>query len=258
MMWVLTTNKKEMEENQIEQNSQNNNANSQKQIAGAIILAGVLIAGAILLKGNGAISPIVDNNDSNLSDIQIKPVAKTEHIFGNPGAKVVVVEYSDLECPFCKIFHNTMHQVVEKNKNSVAWVYRQFPLYQGYQGRPPLHSRALKESEATECAGELAGNEGFWKYTDKLFEVTNSNNSLDPAQLPIIALDAGLDVKAFNLCLSSGKYKTTIDKSIEEGISIGVQGTPKSFILKNGKIIDTIDGAQPLEKVSQKISKALK
>lgn len=251
-----------MEENTMENKSENNLENkgqnsNQKQIAGAIIIAGVLIAGAIMLKGSSVTTPPAGNN-VNLSNIQLKPVSSDDHILGNLNAKVVVVEYSDLECPFCKMFHNTMHTIVEQNNGNVAWVYRHFPLYQGSPERPPLHPRALKEAEATECVAELAGNNVFWQYTDKLFEITNSNNSLDPTQLLIIASMVGLDLDAFNACLASGKYKESIDKSIEEGSRAGVQGTPKSFILKKGKLVDTIDGAEPLEIVTQKIENALK
>lgn len=244
-----------MEENKSENNLVNNGQNNnQKQIAGAIILAGLLVAGAIMLRGSGAVAPTPSNN-ANLENTQLKSVSVNDHILGNLDARVVVIEYSDLECPFCKIFHSTMQTIVEKNNGNVAWVYRHFPLY---QGNPPLHPKALKEAEATECAAELAGNDGFWKYTNKIFEVTNSNNSLDAIQLPIIAVSIGLDLEAFNNCLASGKYKDLVDKSIEEGINAGVRGTPKSFILKKGKLINTIDGAEPLEMVNAKIDAALK
>ena len=107
---------------------------------------------------------------------QMRPVSADEHILGNANAKIVIVEYSDLECPFCKVFHNTMHQVVEKSNGDVAWVYRQYPI-------PQLHPKAFHEAEATECAWEQGGNKAFWKYIDKLFEITTSNNGLDESRL---------------------------------------------------------------------------
>ena len=107
---------------------------------------------------------------------QMRPVSSDEHILGNANAKIIVVEYSDLECPFCKVFHNTMHQVVEKSNGDVAWVYRQYPI-------PQLHPKAFHEAEATECAWEQGGNKAFWKYIDKVFEITPSNNGLDESKL---------------------------------------------------------------------------
>ncbi|OGI95322.1 hypothetical protein A2917_02025 [Candidatus Nomurabacteria bacterium RIFCSPLOWO2_01_FULL_42_17] len=107
---------------------------------------------------------------------QIRPITSDDHILGNANARIVIVEYSDLECPFCKVFHNTMHQVVEKSGGNVAWVYRHYPI-------PQLHSKAFHEAEATECAWEQKGNDGFWKYIDKLFEITPSNNGLPVERL---------------------------------------------------------------------------
>ncbi len=106
----------------------------------------------------------------------MRPVTSDDHIVGNINAKIIIVEYSDLECPFCKVFHNTMHQVVEQSNGDVAWVYRHYPIAQ-------LHPKAFREAEATECAWAQKGNEGFWKYIDKLFETTPSNNGLLESEL---------------------------------------------------------------------------
>lgn len=103
----------------------------------------------------------------------VRSVGDSDHLRGDPKATVKVVEFSDLECPFCKNFHRTMQQVMEEYSDKVAWVYRHFPL-------DSLHPKARKEAEATECAAELQGNDGFWAYVDKLFEITPSNNGLDP------------------------------------------------------------------------------
>ena len=241
-----------MEENNIENELENTNQNSkdgsQKQIAGAILIVGILIAGAILLKGTRAPTinaPIADNIKNTTS--QGRPVSSDDHIIGNMNAKIIIVEYSDLECPYCKVFHNTMHQVVEKSNGNVAWVYRHYPI-------PQLHSKASFEAEATECAWEQGGNNAFWKYTDRVFEITPSNNGLDATELPKIAEYIGLNVASFNDCLASGKYKFKIDSDIIDGAKAGVNGTPSSFVLVNGKVIDTIPGALPFEAVMQMLS----
>ena len=69
-----------------------------------------------------------------------------------------------------------MHQVIREKGDQVAWVYRHYPI-------PELHPKAFHEAEATECAWEQGGNSTFWKYIDKIFEITPSNNGLDEAKL---------------------------------------------------------------------------
>src|SRR3989338_9765071 len=108
-----------MEETNIEDTPEsgiqsNNSDNGPKQIAGAILIVGILIAGAILLKGSSVknTAPIVNNNDDTEILGRVRPVSKEDHIVGNLNAKVVIIEYSDTECPYCKVFHNTMHRVV--------------------------------------------------------------------------------------------------------------------------------------------------
>ena len=110
------------------------------------------------------------NNEVKGININLKPISAEDHILGKLDAPIIIVEYSDLECPFCKVFHRTMHEVMDKygKDNKVAWIYRQFPI-------DSLHSKARKEAEATECANELGGNDGFWKFTDEVFGTTNSN-----------------------------------------------------------------------------------
>src|SRR3989338_9462456 len=186
-----------MEENNTENkevSSQQNNVENknQGQIVGAVIVAGILIAGAILLKGSGmpTENTSTGNNTANTT-VQVRPVSSSDHIVGNANAKIVIVEYSDLECPFCKVFHNTMHQIVEASNGKVAWVYRHYPI-------AGLHPKAFHESEATECAWEQGGNDAFWKYTDRIFEVTESNNGLEASELPKIAEYVGQNVNAFN------------------------------------------------------------
>ena len=139
-----------------------------------------------------------------------------------------------------------MHRVIENNKN-VAWVYRHYPI-------PQLHSKAPHEAEATECAWEQGGNDAFWKYTDRVFEVTTSNDRLDSSELPKIAEYVGLNVASFNTCLASGKYKAKVQADVDDGVTMGVNGTPSSFILVNGKVVGTIPGAQPYETVIQKLN----
>ena len=151
---------------------------------------------------------------------------ETDHVLGNPNAEVVIVEYSDLECPFCRVFHQTLTRIMEEygKGGSVAWVYRHFPLAQ-------LHTKAAREAEATECAAELGGNLAFWKYINRIFEVTPSNDGLDLAKLPAIAAEVGLDRKAFEACLTSGRHASRVESEYTEATSAGGRGTPFNVLL---------------------------
>ena len=218
----------------------------------AIVAAGVLVAGAIYF---GAGTPKTTGNsvtEPTTASIDVKPVTDKDHIVGSVNADLVIVEYSDTECPFCKSFQGTMKEVVRTYGGRVAWVYRQFPIVQ-------LHSKAPKEAEATECATELGGNQAFWNYINKVFDTTNSNDSLDPAQLPKIAVSVGLDETAFNKCLSSGKYTDIIKKAIGDAVAAGARGTPYSVIIaKKDGSKTIINGAEPLAQVKVKIDTLLK
>ena len=204
----------------------------------AIVAAGVLIAGAVYFSNKGGPTTNSNQNLQNpndnqsakvkTGDIAINPVSQKDYIRGNPSAKVVIVEYSDTECPFCKQFHGTMKNLTEKlaKDSTVAWVYRHFPIIK-------LHPKAPKEAESTLCAGKIAGNNGFWDYIDRLFAITPSNNNLDLAQLPAIAKDVDLDETMFNTCLSSGEMAPTVDLDYQDGIKAGGTGTPFSVFVVN-------------------------
>ena len=232
-------------------------------IPGAIIVASIFIAGAVIYSsGNNAGTAQLAGADSatvgNTQPIgpaaidNIKPVTDKDHILGDPNAAVKVVEFSDTECPFCKRFHPTMHQAIDEygKDGRVAWVYRHFPL-------DSIHPKARKEAEATECANELGGNQKFWTYVDRLFEVTPSNNNLNPAELPNIAEFVGLDRAKFEQCLNSGKYAQHVADDLADATNSGGQGTPYSVVIApNGKKF-AISGAQPYASVKSVIDIAL-
>jgi protein-disulfide isomerase len=217
-------------------------------VPGAIIIAGAFIAVAIYLGGGGA-APAA--NGAAPTAVELPPVTGKDHIRGNPDAKVVIVEYSDTECPFCKTYHNTLKELTASYGDQVAWVYRHFPIAQ-------LHAKAPKEAEATECVASLGGNTAFWSYLDKIFETTNSNDSLDPAELPRLASAVGIDAAAFNACLSSGQFSKKIDDSVNEAVKAGARGTPYSIVINKAGDKMVVNVAEPLASVKAKIDTLLK
>jgi protein-disulfide isomerase len=212
-----------------------------------IVVAGVIIAGAVFLVGQSGTTPTP--NGAKVTARAYDPAK--DHILGNPNAPVKVVEYADLECQHCKTFHTTMHQVMDYYGASgkVAWVFRHFPL-------GSIHSKAPKEAEAAECAADQGGDTAFFKYVDRLYEVTPSNNGLDLAQLPVIAQDVGLNVETFNTCLSSGKFTKKVSESYAEAIAAGGQGTPFTLVMVGTESV-VLNGNQPYSSMRAAIDTVL-
>lgn len=221
--------------------------NSQYVLPITIVVAGALIAGGIFLAGKGAPSTNQNGQPEN-----VRPYTPgVDHVLGNPNAAVKIVEYIDLECPYCKELHTTMHQVMDfyGENGNVAWVVRPFPL-------ASIHSKAPKEAEAAECAAAQGGDAAFFRYIDRVFEVTPSSNGLDLAQLPVIAKDVGLNVDTFNACMSAGTYSKKISDSYNEAISIGAQGTPYTLLMVGDQSV-VLNGAQPYDSMRAAIDAVL-
>ena len=222
----------------------------------AIIIAGGLVAGALYysnIKGAKELTKTQVSPTTTVPTIDMRPVTSADHILGNPNADLIIVEYSDLECPFCKQFHSTLQRVMDEygKDGKVAWVYRHFPI-------DGLHPKARKEAEATECANELGGPTKFWQYTNMIYQITNSNNSLDPLELPKIAKSVGLDVNAFNTCLSSGKYASLVEADYQDAVKAGGRGTPNSILVSKDGTKTTVQGAQSYEALKAVIDALLK
>ena len=223
----------------------------------AIVIAGALIAGAVYWSARGdsvAVAPQPQAGTENTAGLEnMNPIEDSDHIRGNPNAPVKIVEYVDMECPFCKRFHSTMQQVMDEyGKNGkVAWVYRHFPL-------DSIHSQARTEAVASECANELGGSDAFWKYADRFFELTPSNNQTNIATvLPQIAREIGLDETKFNSCLASKKYDKHIQDDLDNATATGGNGTPWSIVVTASGKKYPLSGAQPYEAVKQLIELAL-
>jgi len=224
----------------------------------AIVIAAGLIAGAIYFSNSGGptgttVTPPVQQETPEIS---VVPISEEDHIRGNPNAPIVLVEYSDFDCPFCKNFHDTMNQVmtVYGGDGKVAWAYRHLPL-------ESLHPNAPKIAEASECVAELAGNDGFWKFTDLVFGERGTNDPTNPERLPEFAERAGADKGKFELCLDNGKYAEKVNNSIQEAIAAngGTNrlGTPFTLVFVGNEYVGPISGAQQFATVKSNIDTIL-
>jgi len=147
---------------------------------------------------------------------------------GNPKAPVTIVEFSDYQCPYCRQVEPTLKDLLAKYGERVNLAYRDFPLTQ-------IHPQAQLAAEASRCAGEQGK---FWEYHDQLYTASNLNRAV----LGDYARALTLDDKQFDACLASGKYKSQVERDLQEGMQAGVSGTPGFFV--NGVLLT---GSQPLE-----------
>jgi len=214
----------------------------------AIALGGIIVAAAVYL--SAVKEPSTSSGTGNPA--LARPVDTTDHILGNPGAKVVIVEYSDFDCEFCKNFNDTLHQIIatEGAGGQVAWVFREFPLTE-------IHPTALAHARAAECVAKTGGNDAFWKFADQLF----ANQPADISRYGTFAKNAGvLGADAFATCFaeaSTSDITTRIMADRQNAFDIGARGTPYSVILVSGKPPVVMDGAYSYDAIKQLVDQAL-
>ncbi len=202
-----------------------------------------------------AAAPSVANNNQpqnpsgKLTDDQAKKlpeVSSKDHLKGNKNAEVFLVEYSDLQCPFCKQFHPTAQKVVDEYKGKVAWVFRHFPLEQ-------IHPNAVPAAIASECVASLAGEDGFWKFIDAVYAGQESVLT----NLSSVAVQVGVNKAKFDTCVAKAD-RSKVDDQAKLGLDAGVTGTPANFIVNSKGQVWLIPGALPYETLKTTIDEALK
>ncbi len=147
---------------------------------------------------------------------------------GPADAPLVLVVFSDFQCPFCKRVEPTLAALGKQYGRKLRIVWKNYPL--------PFHANAAPAAEAA-MAAHAQGK--FWPMHDLLFE---NNTALDRANLETYAATLGLDMARFKADLDAERYKARIAADTAEGLEVGVNGTPATFI--NGH---KIGGAYPLE-----------
>jgi protein-disulfide isomerase len=165
---------------------------------------------------------------------QVKVGYDVARLRGNPQAPVIIVEFSDFQCPYCRQAEPTLQNLAAKYGGQVSLAYRDFPLRE-------IHPNAQLAAEAARCAGEQGK---FWDYHDFVFAYPNMLNRDGLSQQ---ALNVGLNAKQFNSCLSSGKYRSAIEQDVQDGLKAGVEGTPGFFI--NGTMVSGVQSADEFDKV---------
>ena len=198
--------------------------------------------------GQGPAAPA----DGKLSEEQaanVAAVSDEDFVRGNRNAEIFLIEYSDLECPFCASFHPTAKQALDEYGDQLAWVYRHFPL-------ETIHPRAIPAAEASECVASLGGKDAFWDFTDYLFE-NQSSTTLSDSGLTTAATTAGVDSGAFSSCYEAQTFSANVTADYQSGIDAGVTGTPGNFVMNSKGEVWVVPGAVPFENLKSVIDEAL-
>ncbi len=220
----------------------------------SIVLGLGLIAAALFFTRTPA--PIVTSDVEQESETEevftgIRPVDETDHIRGNPNASLLIVEYADFDCPFCKSFQETMNQIITEYGPSgrVAWVYRHLPITK-------LHPNAKKIALASECVADLGGNDAFWEFSDMVYEGRTGSSPTAITNLNRYAQEVGVDVTAFNTCIQEERFLERVESDAKEAVASGAKGTPYSLILI-GDQQGPLEGALSYDAVKQLIDTLL-
>jgi protein-disulfide isomerase len=197
--------------------------------------------GRYLLRGDA-----VDLSVDPLEQVRNKIQLEGQPARGPQGAKVVIVEYSDFQCPYCARVHDTVeNQVLKEYGDKVRFVFKNFPL-------SSIHAWAEDGAIASECAFQQ-GNDQFWAMYDGLFArqgEINKDNLKEKATE--IAKSAGIEVGPFTECVAGRRTADAVKADTAEASALGVSSTPTFFI--NGR---RLSGAQSYESFKQVIEQEL-
>jgi protein-disulfide isomerase len=172
---------------------------------------------------------------------------------GDPAARVTLVEFSDYQCPFCaRHVRDTLPQLQRDyiDTGKLRYVMRDFPL-------ESIHPQAFKGHVAARCAGDQGR---YWEMHDRLFA---RQAELQPADLVAHARGLGLEEEGFRACLESERHDAAVRADFQDGVSVGVNGTPMFFLglTRSGepgiKAVRVIRGAQPYAAFRQAIDALL-
>ncbi len=142
---------------------------------------------------------------------------KTAFLRGNEKAKVMLLEFSDYQCPFCGRVQPTIDTLLEKYGDQVAFGYRHFPLQ--------FHTEADEAAIAAECARE----QGKFTEMHKLLYTRQRNQHIGDLKTYARQIKVP-DLKKFDQCLDNEKYRDLVNNDLSEGAELGINGTPGFMI----------------------------
>ena len=196
----------------------------------------ILTAALLLLAPFIAVQAV---KQTNWGPILAAPQARQQ---GNPKAKVVIVEYSDFQCPSCAQIEPTIHQYMKLYDGKIRLIYKYYPLVR-------IHKNAMPAAHAAECA---ASQNQFWPYHDQLFSTQMSWAPLADATTSFMAIaqTVKLDMPKFRACYADPSRVAPIELDAKEAQDRQISATP-SFLIGDTRLVGTVmatDGARTIER----------
>jgi len=186
--------------------------------------------------------------EAKLAEWQAADNSSERRIYGSANAPFTLVEFSDLECPYCKRFHGTPKTIVDQSKGMVNWEWKHLPL--------GFHNPAAQVGAyAVECMGSLKGNNFAWSFIHDYFQRTRSNGA-GVESIEEIAAAYGVKPTLLQTCMASEEIRKKVATDVQLASDSGITGTPATFVVDNrtGESV-VIPGAQPAEALMAAIAK---
>ena len=194
----------------------------------SIIIAGALISGAVIFSNSTGRTAQPQPGAANTGKVVnnaalLKQAQNDSRSIGSPDSRVTIVEFADFQCPFCgRFFQESEQKLIDQyvKTGKARFVYHDFAF---------LGPESQIAAEASRCAQD---QNAFWQYHDYLYTHQKGENqgSFAAEHLKEFARTLKLDTAKFNSCLDAGTYKDQVQKDVDLGRSLGVDGTPAVFI----------------------------
>ena len=187
-------------------------------------LLGILVASNYFFGAQHTTAPI-ESHKKILN--MVKALSSQDHMHGTSTAPIQVFVYMDLECPYCAHFHTVgIPKLQQIYGDTIAFTYRHFPL--------KIHPTAYGDAEASECVALQTGEEGFWKFVDRMFAQNNGHGDISLTERNAIVKSLSIDMIKFSTCLSSHATSKRVLADLTNGAMIGINSTPTIVIRANG------------------------
>lgn len=182
------------------------------------------------------------NQDASSYQVITVPDWTPRNLIGPDDAQVIIIEFSDFQCPFCERFMHVLDTVVEQYSGAVAYDYRHYP-------QEEIHPAASRIATASECARAQGMFEPFYRLAFR------RQASLAEANVVDLAQEAGVhDVSAFVTCLTDVVSANAVSNDVSIAQSLNIRGTP-SLIIGNRRYSGVVSVAELREAVDEELAR---